>query len=83
MRQYDTTYASHVLGRVGKIYREEYDELKDQGYGLNDTIGKDGLEKAYESYLRGIDGEKAVETNIDGDITNVTKPSSLSREEAM
>ena len=73
VRQYDTTYASHVLGRVGKIYREEYEELKDQGYGLNDTIGKDGLEKAYESYLRGIDGEKAVETNINGDVINETE----------
>ena len=47
VRQYDTTYAAHVLGRVGKIYREEYEELRSQGYSLNDTLGKDGLEKAY------------------------------------
>ena len=32
VRQYDTTYAAHVLGRVGKIYREEYEELRSQGY---------------------------------------------------
>ena len=73
-RSYEqSTVLPHVLGRVGKIYREEYEELKDQGYGLNDTIGKDGLEKAYESYLRGIDGEKAVETNINGDVINETE----------
>ena len=42
----DTTYAAHVLGRVGKIYREEYEELRSQGYSLNDTLGKDGLEKS-------------------------------------
>lgn len=68
VRQYNTTYASHVLGRVGKIWKEEYDELKDQGYGLNAILGKDGLEKAYESYLRGQDGKRSVETNSAGDV---------------
>lgn len=68
VRQYNTTYASHVLGRVGKIWKEEYDELKDQGYGLNAILGKDGLEKAYESYLRGQDGKRSVETNAAGDV---------------
>ena len=68
VRQYNTTYASHVLGRVGKIWKEEYEELKDQGYGLNAILGKDGLEKAYESYLRGKDGKRLVETNTAGDI---------------
>lgn len=71
VRQYDTTYAAHVLGRVGKIYREEYEELRSQGYSLNDTLGKDGLEKAYESYLRGTDGTRAVQTNLDGDVTGI------------
>lgn len=48
--------ASHVLGRVGVIYREEYEELKDKDYGMNDIIGKDGLEKFLESYIKGTDG---------------------------
>lgn len=68
VRQYNTTYAAHVLGRVGKIWKEEYEELKTQGYGLNAILGKDGLEKAYESYLRGKDGKRLVETNAAGDI---------------
>lgn len=71
VRQYDTTYAAHVLGRVGKIFKNEYAELKEQGYALDATLGKDGLEKAYEPYLRGIDGERSVETNIEGDITGL------------
>lgn len=66
VREYETTYAAHILGRVGPIYENEYEELKDEGYALNDTIGKDGMEKALESYLRGIDGERSVETNGDG-----------------
>ena len=68
VRQYDTVYGAHVLGRVGKIWKEEYEELKGEGYGMNAVLGKDGLEKAYESYLRGKDGKRSVETNSAGDI---------------
>jgi len=62
-RQYFTACAAHLLGRVGVISSSEYDKLKDQGYTLTDTLGKMGIEKAFESYLRGIDGEKAVEVD--------------------
>lgn len=48
--------ATHILGRVGKISSEEYEEYKDSGYGYNDIIGKQGIEKWAESYLRGEDG---------------------------
>lgn len=72
IRQYNTDSAAHVLGRVGVIYKDEYAELKEQGYPMNAIIGKDGLEKAYESYLRGKDGTKAVETNVAGDVTGET-----------
>ena len=54
---------SHVLGRVALISSEEYKQKKDQGYGLTDMIGKDGLEKGLESYLRGVDGVRAVEVD--------------------
>lgn len=60
------TIASHIIGRVGKIYKEEYDELKDSGYGMNDIIGKDGIEKIMEKYLKGTDGSQSVEQSIDG-----------------
>ncbi len=51
--------ASHLLGRVGIIYREEYEALKDSNYGLNDMIGKDGLEKSLEKYLKGTNGVRS------------------------
>lgn len=50
----------HEIGTVGPIYAEEYEELAEQGYDLDDTVGKSGIEKAIESYLRGKDGTKTI-----------------------
>ena len=62
-REYSTVYAAHILGRVAAISSDEYSELKSSGYRLTDNIGKMGIEKAFESYLRGIDGKKNVEVD--------------------
>ena len=62
-REYHTDAAAQVLGRVAVIGPEEYEEKKDEGYTLNDTIGKNGMEQALESYLRGTDGVRAVEAD--------------------
>jgi len=51
--------AAHILGGTGKISVEEYEKLKSEGYWYNDMIGKRGVEKLYESYLKGKDGIKA------------------------
>lgn len=48
--------ATHILGRTGIINPEEYEKNKDLGYGMNDYIGKEGIEAWAEGYLRGIDG---------------------------
>lgn len=68
----DGTLLPHILGTVGPIYAEEYEQLKSQGYGLNDTLGKSGMEKAYESYLKGEDGIVQIEKNMYGEITDMT-----------
>ena len=68
----DGTLLPHILGTVGIIWAEEYDELKDQGYKMNDILGKSGLEKMYESYLKGTDGAVQIERNMYGEITNKT-----------
>lgn len=57
----DTNYAPHLVGTVGSISAEEYEELKDSGYMLNDVIGKSGVEKAMESELRGSTGTRSIE----------------------
>lgn len=53
--------APHLIGTVGAISKEEYDELRDSGYALNDVIGKSGVEKAMESELRGTKGTRTLE----------------------
>lgn len=49
----------HILGRCGIISREEYENST--GYSYNDYIGKQGVEKTFESVLRGQDGLRAKE----------------------
>ncbi len=63
--------AAHLLGRCDKIYAEEYQVLKEQGYGMNDIIGKDGLEKVLEKYLKGKDGYKSVSMDRSGSETEI------------
>lgn len=67
----DGTLLPHILGTVGPIYAEEYRQLKSQGYGLNDTLGKSGLERVYESYLKGKDGVLQIEKNMYGEVTDI------------
>lgn len=35
----------------------------EQGYDMDDKIGRSGVEKAFEEYLRGTDGTRVVSTN--------------------
>jgi penicillin-binding protein 2 len=58
IRKYNMgSLASHILGYIGPIDEQE---LKNkQGYGLNDYIGKNGVESVFEQYLKGEDRNKA------------------------
>lgn len=51
---------AHILGRIGKIYREEYEELEEKGYALDDLVGKEGIEKICEEELKGQDGSQNI-----------------------
>ncbi len=57
---------SHLFGYVGAITEDEYDTLRHQGYSPNDVVGKDGLEKVYDRYLRGKVGGQEIEVNASG-----------------
>ncbi|MCG0238995.1 MAG: penicillin-binding protein 2 [Firmicutes bacterium] len=62
VRQYpQKDLAAHVIGYVGEITREELEALAGQGYRGGDVIGKAGLERYYESYLRGTPGIRQVQ----------------------
>lgn len=53
--------APHLIGTVGAINAEEYEEKRSEGYALNDVIGKAGIEKAMENELRGDKGVRTLE----------------------
>ncbi len=61
-------YASHILGRTGKIYAENWDYYNELGYKIDAIVGIDGCEQAFEEYLRGIDGVMVVKEDEDGNI---------------
>ncbi|NLJ47321.1 MAG: penicillin-binding protein 2 [Treponema sp.] len=54
----ETGSLSHLIGYVGDITREELKLLFNQGYQVGDVIGKAGIEKQYDSILRGRDGRE-------------------------
>lgn len=56
---------SHLLGYTGKISEKELDTRKDS-YLAIDYIGKTGLEKAWETELRGTPGVKQIEVTALG-----------------
>ncbi|PIR76418.1 MAG: penicillin-binding protein 2 [Candidatus Magasanikbacteria bacterium CG10_big_fil_rev_8_21_14_0_10_42_10] len=57
---------SHILGYLGKLSPEELDTLYSAGYLPSDTIGKTGIEKTYETFLRGTYGTKRIEVDSFG-----------------
>ena len=78
VRSYHTEYAAHLLGRVAAMSPEEweyYKTLDEDGdgkadYQMDDTVGKDGVELAFESYLRGTPGVRTLERNTSGKIVS-------------
>lgn len=75
-REYaDTSLAVNLIGSVGSIFAEDWDEYKKKGYSYNDKVGKSGIEKWGEEYLRGTDGEITYRIDSEGNIisSEVTK----------
>lgn len=63
------TVLCHVLGRTTPIYAEEAQEyIFEKGYSYDAIIGRDGIEKVCEDYLRGIDGTISYEIDENNDI---------------
>jgi penicillin-binding protein 2 len=58
--------ASHLLGKTGPIYAEDAEYYAERGYSLNEIVGKEGAEAAFEQYLRGINGKRETVTTLDG-----------------
>ncbi len=55
---------AHVIGYTRELTADQLQQKKQQGYRLGDVIGQMGIEKAYESSLRGEWGGQQIE--VDG-----------------
>ena len=62
--------AAHVVGYVGRINEQELKRLPVAEYRGTDIIGKNGIEKSYESHLLGIAGYEEIETNAQARAVN-------------
>ena len=79
----DGTIAPHIVGITGPLYREDMESLRDQGlwwsednqqgYRGSDTIGRSGIEAAYENILRGKNGERQITLNAQHQVVDVTE----------
>ena len=68
-RVYHTAAAAHLLGQVGPISAENWEDgenYRAQGYAMNATVGLSGVEYAFEEYLRGTAGTAEIITDLDG-----------------
>lgn len=67
VRQYPRKIGGNLLGSLGEV--DENDIKRGAGeYKMGDYIGRSGLERAYEKYLRGKDGVKILERDAHGAI---------------
>jgi len=55
---------AHVLGYIGEVSRDDLE--RDKAYRSGDLIGKFGLEKALDPFIRGKAGGEQVEVNVIG-----------------
>jgi penicillin-binding protein 2 len=55
--------AAQMLGYVGEINAAQLNVLKSKGYHLGDVIGQAGVEREYDSYLRGTAGLDRLRVN--------------------
>jgi penicillin-binding protein 2 len=59
---------AHVLGYLGEVTSEELEDPAFSGYEAGMIVGKDGIEREYESVLQGVQGVRYVEVDVLGRI---------------
>lgn len=74
IRVYHTgNLASHIIGYMGRISESDQKSFSAEGddyeYAPDDKVGKTGIEKVFEKYLRGQDGIKQIDMSVDGTVT--------------
>ena len=67
MRSYPfKTLGAHTIGFLNEVNAEDLKRLTGLGYGAGQSVGRGGIERAWESYLRGRDGELRVAVDVRG-----------------
>ncbi|MBI5183536.1 MAG: penicillin-binding protein 2 [Nitrospinae bacterium] len=67
MRSYEyNDLASHIIGYLGEITREQLKKRGNTGYDLGDFVGQYSLEEIYEDLLRGEKGGRGIEVDASG-----------------
>ena len=63
--------ASHVLGRIGKLDSSDVEYyVNEKGYSYDETVGREGAEKAFEEYLHGYNGIERIEIDKNNNIVS-------------
>ncbi len=65
--------ASHLLGYLGEVNREELQTEKYPHVKSGDSIGRYGVEKSFEPFLQGERGGRQVEVDVNGRVVKVLK----------
>lgn len=65
-------YASHILGRLGKIQAEDAEYYDSLGYPMDAYVGTSGCEREFEEHLRGQDGVMEISYDADGNVISKT-----------
>jgi penicillin-binding protein 2 len=75
LRRYEYgSLAAPILGYVGEIDELELERLG-PGYAGGDRVGKTGIERSYDTFLRGEPGVSQARVNALGDYTSAPQPS--------
>ncbi len=65
--------ASHIIGYMGRYSDTDKKSFEEEGdtyeYEVDDKVGRYGIEKVFENYLRGQDGIKQIDMSVDGTVT--------------
>ena len=59
-------FASHLIGYLGEISPSELEEIRYSTYASGDQVGKQGVEKIFEEYLKGEKGRNFLEVDVHG-----------------
>ncbi|MEA3328155.1 MAG: penicillin-binding protein 2 [Candidatus Omnitrophota bacterium] len=62
---------AHVIGYLGKIRPDELEARKRYGYQFRDLVGRDGLERSFDVFLKGTDGGQLAEIDSRGRIQRI------------